>query len=131
LADYALKANLEWLSKPIGEPFPLWDHIPGCPLPPTDNPNFRFIKLTAGDAYNTGVLTAESVTGTAPLVQATAEISLVGSPVDGATVHLINTEARVLRAGVSGTVQDDALQNITGTLDVGNGANGSRFLNGV
>src|SRR5690606_23096161 len=86
----------------------------GCPLPPTDNPNFRFIKLTAGDAYNTGVLTAESVTGTAPLVQATAQISLAGSPVNGATVHLINTERSGLRAGDSGTFQQDALQNITG-----------------
>lgn len=110
LANYALKANLEWISKPICQPFPLWDHMPGCPIPPTDNPNFRFIKLTAGDAYNDGVLINESVTGTGPLVQATAEINLAGSPLNGATVHLINTEIRFLRAGVSGTLQDDAFQ---------------------
>ena len=108
--------NLEWLSKPIGEPFPLWDHLPSTPIPPTDNEDFRFIKLTAGDAYNTGVLINESVTGTAPLVEATAQITLTGSPYDGATVHLINTERRSQRAGESGVVQQDALQNITGTI---------------
>src|SRR5690606_15300727 len=101
LLNYALKANLEWLSRPLCEPFPLWDHIPGCPIPPTGSPDFRFIKLTAGGAYNAGVLTNESVTGTEPLVIATAEISLAGSPVNGATVHLINTERRALRAGES------------------------------
>lgn len=116
LANYALKDNLEWLSRPLCEPFPLWDHINGCPIPPTNNPNFRFIKLTASDSYNTGVLTNESVVGTAPMVQATAQISLIGSPVNGATVHLINTEKRFLRAGVSGTVQDDALQNINASI---------------
>lgn len=129
--NYAPLSGLEWLAKPIGEPFPLWDHIPGCPVPPTNDPRFRFIKLTASDSYNDGVLTDESVSGSAPLVTATAEIDLAGSPLNGATVHLINTEARFLRAGVSGTVQDDAFQNITGTLDIGNGANGARFLNGT
>lgn len=116
LAAYAPLANLEWLSKPIGEPFPLWDHIPGCPVPPTNDPRFRFIKLTAADGYNSGVLIAESVSGTAPLVSATGQISMTASPINGATVRLINTEARFLRAGVSGTMQNDALQNITGTL---------------
>lgn len=130
-AQYVPVGSNQWLAKAICEPFPIWDHIPGCPIPPTDNPDFRFIKLTAGDAYNSGVLTGESVSGTAPLVSATATISLAGSPVNGATVRLINTETRALRAGVSGTVQDDAFQNITGTLDTGHGANGSRFLNGA
>ncbi|MFL1526832.1 hypothetical protein [Pseudomonas sp. O230] len=48
--------------------------------------------------------------GSAPLVQATAVINLAGSPMNGQTVRLINTERRVLRAGSSGTVEDDQFQ---------------------
>ena len=78
--------------------------------PPTDDPAYRYIKLTASDSYNSGVLTSESVSGSAPLVIATAVISDAGSPLNGQTVQLINTERRVLRAGSSGTVQADAFQ---------------------
>lgn len=109
-------AVLGWLSQPIGVPLPLWDHITGVTLPPTDDPRFRYIVLTADDDYNDGVLTDESVTGSAPLVQATAVIDLEDSPLHGQTIHLINTERRFLRAGGSGVVEADALQNITGAM---------------
>lgn len=102
-----------WGQQPIGVPIPLLDSIVGVAQPPTDR-SYRYIKLTASDAYNTGVLTSESVSGSAPLVVATAVISLSGSPINGKTVNLINTERRVLRAGSAGTVEQDALQNITG-----------------
>jgi hypothetical protein len=109
-------ANLTdaWALQPIGVPFPIQTHITGVPVPPTDNPNYRYIKLTASDSYNTGVLTSESVSGSAPLVQATAVISDAGSPMNGQTVRLINTERRVIRAGSSGVVEADAMQVITG-----------------
>lgn len=103
-------SDFPWLSKSIGEPFPLWDHITGCPLP-TNTANHTFIKLTASDAFNTGLLTSESVTGSAPLVVATAVISVSGSPINGQTVSLINTERRFLRAGAAGTVENDQLQD--------------------
>lgn len=105
-------ANLTdaWALQPIGVPFPIQTHITGVPVPPTDNPNYRYIKLTASDSYNTGVLTSESVSGSAPLVQATAVINDAGSPMNGQTVRLINTERRFLRPGSSGTVEADALQ---------------------
>lgn len=102
--------ELAWLSFPIGMPFPLFTHLDGVAVPPTDSPDFRFIKLTAGDVYNDTVLTNESVSGSAPLVVATADISDPLSPMDGETIHLINTERRVLRAGMSGVVQEDAFQ---------------------
>ncbi|UZZ12460.1 hypothetical protein NDO41_08280 [Ectopseudomonas mendocina] len=108
--------DLRWQMLPLGIPFPIQTHLTGVPVPPTDNPNYRYIKLTASDSYNTGVLTSESVSGSAPLVQATAVINLPGSPMNGQTVRLINTERRVLRAGSSGTVEADAMQNITGSI---------------
>ena len=108
--------DLRWQMLPLGMKFPIDTHTTGVPVPPTDNPNYRYIKLTASDSYNTGVLTSESVSGSAPLVQATAVINDAGSPLNGQTVRLINTERRFLRPGSSGTVEADALQNITGSL---------------
>lgn len=108
-ADIAeLLNNAQWYGKAVGEVFCLRDDLAGVVAPPTNNAAFRFIKLTAGDAYNTGALTTESVTGTAPLVVATAVISLAGSPLNGQTVNLWNTERRIPRAGSSGVLQDGA-----------------------
>lgn len=111
IVAYPLNRSIDvWEFMPLGMKFPIDTHTTGVPVPPTDNPNYRYIKLTASDSYNTGVLTSESVSGSAPLVQATAVIGLSGSPINGQTVRLINTERRVLRAGSSGTVQADAMQ---------------------
>lgn len=97
-------------SIPIGGLYQVFDNLAGVSVPST-TAGYRYIKLTASDAHNTGVLTSESVTGSAPLIQATAVISLAGSPMNGQTVHLINTERRVVRAGASGVVEADAMQS--------------------
>lgn len=110
-----------WNFQPLGVPIPVFDHITGVTAPPTNQP-YRYIKLTASDAYNTGVLTGESVSGSAPLVIATAVISLAGSPLNGRTIQLINTERRVLRAGQSGVIESDAIQNIVGTASPSTGS---------
>jgi len=117
-AAYAALLNDPWALQPIGVPVPVFDHITGASAPPTDRA-YRYIKLTASDSYNTGLLTGESVTGSAPDVQATAAISSVSSALNGQTVRLINTERRMLRAGSSGTVQADSFKSHT--HPVGNG----------
>lgn len=118
--------DLRWQMIPIGAEFPIDSTTAGVDIPPTDNPNYRYIKLTASDSYNDGVLTSESVSGSAPLVQATAVINDAASPMDGETVRLINTERRFLRPGSSGEVEADAMQNITGTVgQFYGGGNGS------
>ncbi len=104
-----------WACIPVGMEIPIDTSTPGVAIPPTNNPNYRYIKLTASDSYNTGVLASESVSGSAPLVQATAVISDPDSPMYGQTVRLINTERRYIRPGGNGTLEADALQNITGT----------------
>ncbi len=103
-----------WSFIPIGMKVPLSDNLAGVVAPPKDQ-SYRFIKLTAGltgvGAYNNGVLGSESVSGTAPLVQATAVVTLASSPMNGQTVQLINTERRHLRAyDTAGIVMDDAQQ---------------------
>lgn len=105
-AEKPQKSEAQWFGKAIGEPFFLQDDLAGVATPPTNSTEYRFIKLTASDAYNTGVLTSESVSGSAPEINATAVISLAGSPVNGRTVRLINTERRFIRAGSAGTLQD-------------------------
>lgn len=109
-----------WAMQPIGVPVPLMDNLSGVAAPPKDK-DYRYVLLTAGESgsgdYNDGILTGESVSGSAPLVVATAVISLSGSPVNGLTINLINTERRFLRAGSAGAVQNDAMQQITGFMD--------------
>lgn len=103
-----------WQGKAIGEPFALWDHMSGLPIPPKG----QFIKLTAGltgaGGYNEGLLSSENVSGSFPLVIATATISDVASPLYGQIVSLINSEGRFIRASTSsGSVQNDAIQDHT------------------
>lgn len=121
----------------IGIPFPVWDHITGCPVP-SNAGAAKFIKLTAGltgaGQYNEGLLTSESVSGSAPAITATAVI--VGGPMDGQTVPLINTAQAFIRPRTtSGVLQADEIRshthsyvsNINGSY---NGANGD-LQNGV
>ena len=74
--------------------------------------------LTGAGQYNEGKLGSESVTGSAPLVVATAQITDAESPLNGQTVHLLETERRFFRAGLAGTVENDQMQQITGAFDL-------------
>jgi len=112
--DFVIRDPLPdpWAMMPLGQPIGLLTNLTGVTEPPTTS-SYRYIKLTASDAYNSGVLTSESVSGSAPLVIATATISLAGSPMNGQVVSLINTEARVLRAGTPGALLQDAMEGHT------------------
>ncbi len=110
---------------PVGMPFPVWDNLTGVTAPDNSGSE-KYIKLTAGEdgvgEYNEGLLTNESVSGTAPLVTATADIDLAGSPLNGQTVHLINSEEAFIRAReTSGALQQDQFQGhalwFTGSAD--------------
>lgn len=102
---------------PLGGYIAVQSDLAGAAEPPSSS----YIKLTAGEdgvgEYNEGKLTNESVSGSAPLVVATADIDDAGSPMNGQTVHLLNTENRYLMPGTSpGSVANDQLQNMTGVL---------------
>lgn len=120
--------DLRWQMLPLGMAFPIWTNLVGAQIPPADNPNYRYIKLTASDSYNSSVLTSESVSGSAPLVQATAVISDASSPLNGQTVRLINTERRVIRAGSSGTVEAAAMQGHSHQQSIARGASAGTTL---
>lgn len=113
-AQNVLDISDGWAVQPIGVPIPLFSNMAGAALPPT-NKEYRYALLTAGQTgsgqYNNGVLDSESVSGSAPLVIASARISLATSPLHNQTISLINTERRFLRAGSPGTVENDAIQS--------------------
>lgn len=109
---------------PIGVPFPVWDNLAGVSAPSNAGTK-KFVKLTAGltgpGQYNEGLLTSESVTGSAPLVVATAVIN--AGAMTGATIHLINSELSFIRAGTSpSALTQDAMQNLTGYFAVSTGS---------
>jgi hypothetical protein len=110
------KQTSETFSKAVGEVFAIWDHLSGANAP-SNAGAAKFIRLTAGQSgaggYNEGLLTSESVSGSAPLVTATAQIAT--GPLQGQTIPLLNTEGSFVRPGTSsGTLQFDQMQRITG-----------------
>jgi hypothetical protein len=121
------KQTSESFSKAVGEVFAIWDHLSGANAP-SNAGSAKFIRLTAGQSgaggYNQGLLTNESVSGSAPLVTATAQIAT--GPLQGQTVPLLNTEGSFIRPGTSsGGLQFDQMQRITGNLDLGDSQRGA------
>jgi hypothetical protein len=118
---FVLASNAAYLGTAIGDKISLPTHLSGIVEPPKDNANFRYILLTAGETgtgeYNETILTSETVTGSAPLLVATAVINLAASPINGLTVNLLNSEGRFIKPGTSsGTIANDQMQQITGTV---------------
>lgn len=120
-----------YVAMPIGVPFPVWDHLSGIDAPDNSG-EIKFIRLTAGEdgsgEYNEGLLKNESVSGSAPLIEATADIDYEDSPINGDTVYLVNTEGRYLKPGESsGDVANDQMQQITGGIDLDGSRNWDRL----
>lgn len=91
-----------WALQPIGVPIPL---VFGAPTPPTTG-SYRYVALDNDATYNSTFLSTVSITGADPLIVATAKVVAVGSPMDGATIRLINEERRFLRPGKAVTLED-------------------------
>ncbi|WP_245498386.1 hypothetical protein [Rhizobium leguminosarum] len=107
--------NQKWRSRFLGEIVYANTAVTGAETPPSSVTDTVWIELTSGlmgvGQFNNAKLTSESISGSAPLVMATAVISYVASPMNGQTIRLINTEGRILRPSISpGTIQNDALQ---------------------
>jgi hypothetical protein len=121
----ALHNQQAFVSKPIGEPFPVFEHITGCPAPSNDG-DAKFIKLSAdlmgSGEFNEGLLINELITvnapdGSVPELVATAEISVAGSPMNGSVIPLINSMGAIVRPDEeSGLLQGDAIRNIDASI---------------
>jgi len=107
--------QMKWRTWPLGVVYMVDQTLTGAEIPPSSTTETVWIMLSAGQTgaglFNNGKLISESVSGSAPLVQATAVVSFTGSPMNGAVVDLLNTEGRILRPGASsGVKQNDAFQ---------------------
>ncbi|CAE7879335.1 unnamed protein product, partial [Symbiodinium necroappetens] len=105
----------KWRLKTIGEVIYVNTSLTGVEIPPADA---GFIELTAGldgaSEYNEGKLTGETITGSGATLVATAVIDDAESPMNGATIPLINTEERVTYSGErskAGDVFNDQMQD--------------------
>lgn len=116
-----------WALQPIGAFVWADDGTVGFAAPPKDKA-YRYVELTAGltasGAYNEGILSTETVSGSAPAISATAVVNLAGSPFNGRTIRLLNTERRFLRPGSQGALEDS--QN----LSHGHGVNDPGHVHG-
>ena len=113
--------------KVIGETFNLATHLTGIVEPSNNIGDAKFVKLTAGldgdGQFNEGLLINETITGSGPTIEITAEIAT--GPLAGNIIHLINSENRYLMPGEnSGAVADDQMQRITGSVGVRAGNTG-------
>ncbi|MBB3591734.1 hypothetical protein FHX08_002078 [Rhizobium sp. BK529] len=116
LSDPTYLQALKWRSKAIGERYEVDTSKAGAEIPPSNTADTVWIELTAGltgvGGFNNGKLTSESISGTVPLVVATAVVSFGASPMNGQTIDLLNTEGRIARPSTSpGTKQNDAFQS--------------------
>ncbi|PAR29565.1 phage tail protein [Vibrio metoecus] len=92
--------DFEFLSVPIGM------EVAFDTPPPTNDARFRFVKLTYNDAYNTGLLTSQTLSGSAPELVSTAVISAAQSPINGQTIDMVNTMGTFIRpSDTSGVLQ--------------------------
>lgn len=110
-----LVADLCWYAIPPG--YVIYRPVGAAAAPPQDHPDLVFVELTAGKTgsgqYNEGKLVSESVSGTAPLIVAEAVVDVVGSPLYGVTIPLLNTERSIQRPGdvTPGDLQQDQIQD--------------------
>ncbi|MBT2965621.1 hypothetical protein [Vibrio anguillarum] len=107
----AVLFNKEYASVPIGA------EIAFDTPPPTNDPRFRFVKLTADDAYNGSLLNNKVISGTAPnlVVKMTVNSSL--SPINGQQIFMLNTMGAMPTPGLtSGVIIQDAMRNLTGSV---------------
>lgn len=85
--------------------------------PPTNDPRFRFVKLTADDAYNGSLLNNKVISGTTPNLVVKMTINSTLSPINGQQVSMLNTMGAIHTPDLtSGVIIQDAIRNITGSI---------------
>jgi hypothetical protein len=106
----AVLFNKEYASVPIGA------EVAFDTPPPTNDPRFRFVKLTADDAYNGSLLNNKAVSGSFPNVVTKMRINTSLSPIDGQDIFMLNTMEAIPTPGLnSGVIIQDAIRNISGS----------------
>ncbi|MCD6730790.1 phage tail protein [Vibrio cholerae] len=91
--------------------------------PPTNDPRFRFVKLTADDAYNGSLLNNKVISGTAPNLVVKMTVNSALSPINGQQIEMLNTMGAIPTPGLtSGVIIQDAMREIQGSISLGSDA---------
>ncbi|WP_306694915.1 phage tail protein, partial [Vibrio sp. A14(2019)] len=107
----AVSFNKEYASIPIGA------EMAFDTPPPTDDPRFRFVKLTADDAYNGSLLNNKVISGTAPNLVVKMTVNSTLSPLNGQQIFMLNTMGAMPTPGLTyGVIIPDAMRNFTGAF---------------
>ncbi|MFP1109030.1 phage tail protein [Vibrio cholerae] len=116
----------EYLSVPVGA------KIAFDTPPPTNDPRFRFVSLTADDPYNENLLINKVISGTAPNLVVKMTIYSELSPISGREIAMLNTMGAIPTPGLlSGVVIQDAIRNFTGKLGIrGDASNTGNIFTG-
>ncbi|HFG1604935.1 TPA: phage tail protein [Vibrio cholerae] len=100
--------------------FPIGAEIAFDTPPPTNDPRFRFVKLTADDAYNGSLLNNKVISGTAPNLVVKMTVNSALSPINGQQIEMLNTMMAIPTPGLtSGAIIQDAIRNITASVKFG------------
>ncbi|QKV03892.1 hypothetical protein [Vibrio cholerae] len=85
--------------------------------PPTHDRRFRFVKLTADDAYNGSLLNNKVISGTAPNLVVKMTVNSALSPINGQQIEMLNTMGAIPTPGLtSGVIIQDAMRNLSGSV---------------
>lgn len=85
--------------------------------PPTDDPRFRFVELTADSPYNGSLLINKAISGTAPNLVVKMTVSAELSPIHGQQIFMLNTMGAIpTPGGIAGVIIQDAIRNIKGVI---------------
>ncbi|EOB2030065.1 TPA: phage tail protein [Vibrio cholerae] len=91
--------------------------------PPTNDPRFRFVKLTADDAYNGSLLNNKVISGTAPNLVVKMRVNSNRSPLNGQEIFMLNTMEAIRTPGINGgEVVQDAIRGFSGSVQLRDGA---------
>ncbi|AOY47703.1 phage tail-collar fiber domain-containing protein [Vibrio cholerae] len=102
----------QWASLPVGVEIP----VKGA-LPPTNDPRFRYVVLTADDPYNAGFLTNKVISGTAPNLVVKMTVNAPKSTLHGTQLEMLNTMEAVINPSVTdGKIFQDAMRNLSGSV---------------
>ncbi|AKB05444.1 hypothetical protein [Vibrio cholerae] len=91
--------------------------------PPTNDPRFRFVKLTADDTYNGSLLDNKIISGTAPNLVVKMRVNSSRSPLNGQAIFMLNSMEAIRTPGMNGgEVVQDAIRGFTGSVILRDGA---------
>jgi hypothetical protein len=106
----------EFLSVPVGA------EMAFDTPPPTSDPRFRYVRLTADDPYNESLLNNKVISGIAPNIVVKMSVNSELSPIDGQQLFMLNTMGAIRTPSENnGLIVQDAIRGFSGVVQLRDG----------